>query len=100
MHILENRNLTYLNVPSLRRHAISLEKSERFAQIRQFVEQPGRAIIQYKPDLKELQKELISRHALQFVVQYDVERPDKAGEVQVGQICQFQKWNNFFENSY
>ena len=42
-----------------------------------------RAVVRYRPKLSELQKRLRSRHALQFVVQYDVDRKDVGGEVQV-----------------
>ena len=42
-----------------------------------------RAVVRYRPKLSELQKRLRSRHALQFVVEYDVDRKDVGGEVQV-----------------
>ena len=43
-----------------------------------------RAVVKYRPKLSELQKRLRSRHALQFVVEYDVDRKGVVGgEVQV-----------------
>ena len=42
-----------------------------------------RAVVKYRPKLSELQKRLRSRHALQFVVEYDVDRKGVGGEVQV-----------------
>ena len=49
-----------------------------------------RAVVRYRPKLSELQKRLRSRHALQFVVQYDVDRKDVGGEVQV----RVESWTN------
>ena len=37
----------------------------------------------YKPNVKKLQKLLNSNHALKFSVQYDVERQDEGGEIEV-----------------
>ena len=42
------------------------------------------AFIQYKPNLGELQTKLKSKHSLQFVIEYDVERdPNQPGNIQV-----------------
>ena len=49
-----------------------------------------RAVVRYRPKLSELLKRLRSRHALQFVVQYDVDRKDVGGEVQV----RVESWTN------
>ena len=100
VHILENRNLTHLRVPALRRHEVSvaadgdeeLRVSGRNGRGRgrpevRVVGGPeegsARAVVRYRPKLSELQKRLKSRHALQFVVEYDVDRKDVGGEVQV-----------------
>ena len=84
VNILENRNLTYLHVPELRRHEISVDEnaSDSLKGVR--VERKGGwANIRYRPNVSDLQRRLKSKHALQFVVEYDVDRPDKAGEIQV-----------------
>ena len=86
VHIMENRNLTRLHVPALRRHEITTSASEtdlKGVSIRRG--DGGRsAVIKYAPDVGELQERLKSKHALQFVVEYDVDRPGgKAGEIQV-----------------
>ena len=89
--ISENKKLTHLHVPALRRHEIKADGDGDRGQL------PGvrvaggppdgrRAFIQYRPKPEELQKRLRSRHALQFVVEYDVDRKDKAGEIQVGNL--------------
>ena len=97
VHILENRNLTHLRVPALRRHEVSVADGDESrtheslrGRRRPDVRVAGgpeegspRAVVRYRPKLSELQKRLRSRHALQFVVEYDVDRKDVGGEVQV-----------------
>ena len=97
VHILENRNLTHLRVPALRRHEVSVadgdesrthesQRGHRHPDVRVAggpEEGSPRAVVRYRPKLSELQKRLRSRHALQFVVEYDVDRKDVGGEVQV-----------------
>jgi hypothetical protein len=90
VHIFENRNLTHLHVPALRHHEISVEDGDgddKDASRDDLIilgGPPGRrAVVQYRPKLLELQRRLRSHHALQFVVQYDVDRKEKAGEIQV-----------------
>ena len=103
VHILENRNLTHLRVPALRRHEVSVadDDDDDDEELRTFErrgsgrgrpdvrvvggpeEGSPRAVVRYRPKLSELQKRLRSRHALQFVVEYDVDRKDVGGEVQV-----------------
>ena len=100
-------------MPALRRHEVSVSdstaddgdgKSSRASERRE-QQQRGRpdvrvdggpeegsprAVVRYRPKLSELQKRLRSRHALQFVVQYDVDRKDVGGEVQV----RVESWTN------
>ena len=89
VQITENRNLTRLHVPELRRHEISRDKTKGdddkdSSSVVISRPTPNRALVRFSPSLPELQRKLRSRHALQFVVQYDVDRSrDKAGEVQV-----------------
>lgn len=83
--IVENKNITYLHVPSLRRHEISVDaKSGSPGLSGARVQQSGgRARVQFRPELQDLQSRLKSKHALQFVVEYDVEREGQGGEIQV-----------------
>ena len=100
-------------MPALRRHEVSVSdstaekdsKSSRASARKGQQQQRGRpdvrvdggpeegsprAVVRYRPKLSELQKRLRSRHALQFVVQYDVDRKDVGGEVQV----RVESWTN------
>jgi hypothetical protein len=72
-------------VPALRRHEISAATDGEMdtAKGAHVNRKGGRANIKFRPELEQLQKRLKSKHALQFVVEYDVERPDRAGEIQV-----------------
>ena len=86
VQISESRKLTKVNVPPLRRHEISIEglndnKTSQYVQIRHLDE--GKVKVQYRPNVKKLQRLLKSNHALQFSVQYDVERNEKGGEMEV-----------------
>ena len=57
----------------------------------------------YKPNVKKLQKLLNSNHALKFSVQYDVERQDEGGEIEVrllvyaSYVCNISDWLIFIE---
>jgi hypothetical protein len=86
VQISESRKLTNVTVPALRRHEISVEglnnsKTSEYVKIKRLDE--GRVKVQYRPNVKKLQKLLNSNHALQFSVQYDVERKEKGGEIEV-----------------
>lgn len=86
MQIKENRPITDLSVPGLKRHKITIGNATELenAHILKDPSHPGSARISYRPDLASLQKMLKSHHALQFSVKYDVDRQsDKAGEIQV-----------------
>ena len=83
VNVVENRNLTYFHVPALRRHEISSERSEAGLKEARISRTETGARVSYEPDLEELQRRLRSRHALQFIVEYDVERIESGGEVQV-----------------
>lgn len=86
VQILESRNLTHLHVPELRRHEISL-KSSNLTDLSIHRGDGGRkALIKYTPKVSELQERLRTNHALQFVLEYDVEREDNAGDIQVRSI--------------
>ena len=56
-------------------------KTSQYVQIRHLDE--GKVKVQYRPNVKKLQRLLKSNHALQFSVQYDVERNEKGGEMEV-----------------
>ena len=89
VQITESHNLTHLHVPSLRRHEITLDpkaSSTLEGAVIAFNKPPGRATVSYRPDVSELQRRLRSKHALQFVVEYDVGRDQKGGEIQVSGI--------------
>ena len=87
VRISENRKLTKVNVPTLRRHEISVEpvngskKSTEYVKINRLDD--GKAMISYNPNVKKLQRLLNSNHALQFSVKYDVEREGRGGEIEV-----------------
>ena len=53
----------------------------QYVQIKHLDE--GKVKVQYRPNVKKLQRLLKSNHALQFSVQYDVERNEKGGEMEV-----------------
>ena len=56
-------------------------KTLQYVQIKHLDE--GKVEVQYRPNVKKLQRLLKSNHALQFSVQYDVERNEKGGEMEV-----------------
>ena len=56
-------------------------KTLQYVQIKHLDE--GKVKVQYRPNVKKLQRLLKSNHALQFSVQYDVERNEKGGEMEV-----------------
>ena len=56
-------------------------KTSQYVQIRHL--DKGKVKVQYRPNVKKLQRLLKSNHALQFSVQYDVERNEKGGEMEV-----------------
>lgn len=93
--ISESRNLINVTVPALRRHEISVEeldntKTSEYVKINRLDDK--RVKVHYKPNVKKLQKLLNSNHALKFSVQYDVERKDEGGEIEVHQclnICHY-----------
>ena len=83
--IFETANITYLHVPELRRHDLSHRESApsalKDADVRR--SEDGReAKITFTPDIEELQRRLKTKHALQFVVEYDVAREGKGGDIQ------------------
>ena len=85
---MENRKLTKVHVPTLRRHEISMDNATnhgsdtaKYVRIRRPGD--GKARISYRPDVRELQTLLKNKHALQFSVQYEVERLGKGGEIEV-----------------
>ena len=102
MRIRESRNLTRLSVPPLSRHQQAFQDEEE-ADSNDVSKQtdsgpplgatvdrpsPSSALISYRPPLHRLQERLKTRHALQFAVEYDVDRSGdmegRGGEVQVG----------------
>ena len=75
-----------VKVPALRRHEISVESiddrnTSEYVKINKLDDK--RVKVHYKPNVKKLQKLLNSNHALKFSVQYDVERQDEGGEIEV-----------------
>ncbi len=102
MRIRESRNLTRLSVPPLSRHQQAFQDEEEadsndVSKQTDSVPPPGAtvdrpspssALISYRPPLHKLQERLKTRHALQFAVEYDVDRSGdregRGGEVQVG----------------
>ncbi len=89
VQVRESRNLTYLHVPPLSRHQLtsvdaSSSSSSSDGPLGTHVHRPSSssAVVTYRPPLKHLQERLRSRHALQFAVEYDVQRVGKGGEVQ------------------
>ena len=86
VQISENRKLTKVNVPALRRHEISVEglnNSKTFQHVKIEKIAEGKVKVHYRPNVKKLQRLLNSNHALQFSVQYDVERKERGGEIEV-----------------
>ena len=84
--ISESRKLINVKVPALRRHEISVESiddrnTSEYVKINKLDDK--RVKVHYKPNVKKLQKLLNSNHALKFSVQYDVERQDEGGEIEV-----------------
>lgn len=85
VEITENRKLRNISVPELRRHQVALNETQDLkpAEVMMDPIYNGHAKIHYRPNVEPLQRLLKSNHALQFAVRYDVERNDKAGEIQV-----------------
>ena len=75
--------MTHLHVPELRRHEISLKSSNLTDLVIHRGSEGRKALIKYTPKVSELQERLRTNHALQFVLEYDVEREDNAGDIQV-----------------
>ena len=75
--------MSHLHVPELRRHEISLESSNLTDLVIQRGSGGKKALIKYTPKVAQLQQRLRTNHALQFVLEYDVEREDNAGDIQV-----------------
>ena len=86
---MENQNLSYLHVPELRRHEITAPAAAATALKGVDIDRPhaNKAYVRYKPEVSDLQRRLRTRHALQFVVEYDVQRNGRheksGGEIQV-----------------
>ena len=85
IQIKENRPITKLEVPGLRRQGVTIQNTTDGAHILRDPSHPGSARISYRPPLASLQKLLKSHHALQFSVGYDVERGEdrSGGEIQL-----------------
>ncbi|XP_040572273.1 inter-alpha-trypsin inhibitor heavy chain H3 [Lepeophtheirus salmonis] len=82
MRIMEQRKITMIEVPKLRKYDINIQENiiENETEIERI--SPREVRVYYKPQLSSLQSLLKSRHALQFSVNYDVERPND-GEILV-----------------
>jgi len=84
--ITEQRNITHITVPELRRHDMeqNADGSLEDADISMSPTDPGKVTVNYNPNVKKLQQKLKSgKHPLQFVLEYEVDRSQSGGEVQL-----------------
>eukprot|EP00092_Neocalanus_flemingeri_P002183 GFUD01002323.1.p1 GENE.GFUD01002323.1~~GFUD01002323.1.p1 ORF type:complete len:676 (-),score=217.81 GFUD01002323.1:157-2109(-) len=84
--ITEQRNITHIAVPELRRQEVeqNAEGSLEGADIIMSPTNPGKVTVNYNPNVKKLQHQLKSgKHPLQFVLEYEVDRSQIGGEVQL-----------------
>jgi len=88
LSLTEQRNITRLQIPGLKRQIGQVEVDNdsmlRDAHIVMSPSHPGQATVNYKPDPGWLERELRQgRQPLQFVLQYEVDRVQEGGEVQL-----------------
>jgi len=86
MSITEQRNITYIATPPLKRHMGEKNADGTLdgANILMSPTDPGKVTVSYNPDLKKLQHKLKEgKHPLQFVLEYEVDRSEIGGEVQL-----------------
>merc|ERR1719357_1965795 len=86
MSITEQRNITYIATLPLKRHMGEKNADGTLdgANIMMSPTDPGKVTLSYNPDLKKLQHKLKEgKHPLQFVLEYEVDRSEIGGEVQL-----------------
>merc|ERR1719474_758148 len=84
--ITEQRNITHIAVPKLRRQEVgeNAEGSLEEATILMSPTNPGKVTVSYNPNVRKFQHKLkAGKHPLQFVLEYEVDRSDMGGEVQL-----------------
>ncbi|XP_023341336.1 inter-alpha-trypsin inhibitor heavy chain H6 [Eurytemora carolleeae] len=89
VNIAEQKNISRINVPKLKKHFIDVEKEDEEEQLKdsEILLSPssgGSARVLYNPDIHHLQEQ-VKEGPLQFMIEYEVERGDKGGELDLYQ---------------